>query len=153
MFGWNPGNEMNEIVMTSSEEETIALGRKFSIDLEPGDVVALYGELGSGKTQFVKGVCAGLGAKEHVTSPTFTLINEYRQHSGIPVFHIDLYRISSFKELRALGIEEYLDDEGVSLIEWAEKAERLLPLDRYSVTFRVVKGIDRREIHLEQSTG
>ncbi len=143
---------MNEIVVTSSEEETIALGRKFSVNLKPGDVVAIYGDLGSGKTQFVKGVCTGLGATEHVTSPTFTLINEYRQHPGIPVFHIDLYRIRSFEELCALGIEEYLDDAGVSLIEWAEKAERLLPRKRYSITLRIVEGIDRREIRLGQSS-
>ena len=144
---------MAEIVVTSGEAETIALGRKFAVDLRTGDVVALYGELGSGKTQFVKGVCAGLGATEHVTSPTFTLINEYRQHPGIPVFHVDLYRIRSFEELCALGVEEYLDDAGVSLIEWAEKAEKILPRKRYSVTFRVIEGIDRREIRMERSTG
>lgn len=141
---------MREIVVTSSAEETIALGRKFSVRLKSGDVVALYGELGSGKTQFVKGVCAGLGAAEHVTSPTFTLINEYRQHHGIPVFHLDLYRIRSFEELCALGIEEYIEDAGVSLIEWAEKAEQILPLKRYSIRFCVVEGIDRREILLER---
>jgi tRNA threonylcarbamoyladenosine biosynthesis protein TsaE len=143
---------MNEIIVTSGEAETIALGRKFSVNLKSGDVVALYGELGSGKTQFVKGVCAGLGATEHVTSPTFTLINEYRQHPGLPVFHLDLYRIRSFEELCALGIEEYLDDAGISLIEWAEKADRILPRERYSITFRVVNGIDRREIRMERST-
>jgi tRNA threonylcarbamoyladenosine biosynthesis protein TsaE len=144
---------MDNTVVTSGEAETIALGRKFSVNLKSGDVVALYGELGSGKTQFVKGVCAGLGATEHVTSPTFTLINEYRQHPGIPVFHLDLYRIRSFEELCALGVEEYLDDAGVSLIEWAEKAESILPRKRFTVTFRVIEGIDRREIHLERSTG
>jgi tRNA threonylcarbamoyladenosine biosynthesis protein TsaE len=144
---------MNEIVVTSSEEETIALGRKFSIYLKAGDIVALYGDLGSGKTQFVKGVCSGLGASEHVTSPTFTLINEYRQHEGIPIFHLDLYRIHSLEELSALGIEEYLDDGGVSMIEWAEKAEQILPPKRYSITFRVVEGIDRREIRLRRDDG
>jgi tRNA threonylcarbamoyladenosine biosynthesis protein TsaE len=144
---------MDETVVTSGEAETIALGRKFAGTLRSGDVVALYGELGSGKTQFVKGVCAGLGATEHVTSPTFTLINEYRQHPGLPVFHCDLYRIRSFEELCALGIEEYLDDAGISVIEWAEKAERILPRERYSVRFRVVEGIDRREIRIERSTG
>ncbi len=142
---------MNERIVTSSEAETIELGRRFSAALKPGDVVALYGELGSGKTQFVKGVCAGIGVTEHVTSPTFTLINEYRKHGGMPVFHLDLYRIRSFEELLALGTEEYFEDGGVSLIEWAEKADPLLPAGRFSVRFRVVDGVDRREITMERN--
>ncbi len=126
------------------------LGRRFASALKAGDVVALYGDLGSGKTQFVKGVCAGIGVTEHVTSPTFTLINEYRNHGGIPVFHLDLYRLRSFDEVLSLGIEEYLDDDGVSMIEWAEKAERILPREKYSVRFRVIDGVNRREIVMQR---
>ncbi len=141
---------MNERVVTSSEDETVMLGRRFASALKAGDVVALYGDLGSGKTQFVKGVCAGIGVTEHVTSPTFTLINEYRNHGGIPVFHLDLYRLRSFDEVLSLGIEEYLDDDGVSMIEWAEKADRILPREKYSVHFRVIDGVNRREIVMQR---
>ncbi len=142
---------MDERVVTSSEDETVMLGRRFASALKAGDVVALYGDLGSGKTQFVKGVCSGIGVTEHVTSPTFTLINEYRKHGGIPVFHLDLYRLRSFDEVLALGLEEYLDDDGVSMIEWAEKAERILPRERYSVRFRVIDGVNRREILMQRN--
>ncbi len=141
---------MNERIVTSSEDETVMLGKRFASALKAGDVVALYGDLGSGKTQFVKGVCAGIGVTEHVTSPTFTLINEYRNHGGIPLFHLDLYRLRSFDEVLSLGIEEYLDDDGVSMIEWAEKAERILPREKYSVRFRVIDGVNRREILMQR---
>jgi tRNA threonylcarbamoyladenosine biosynthesis protein TsaE len=144
---------MPDIVRSESEADTIAFGRSFALTLTAGDVVALYGGLGSGKTQFVKGVCAGLGAREHVTSPTFTLINEYRQHEGLPVFHLDLYRMKSIAEIAALGIDEYMDDGGVTLIEWAEKAGALLPRERIDIHIRIAEGIDTREIVIHRKRG
>ncbi len=141
---------MHEVIQTSNESETVQLGRTFASKLSAGDVVALYGELGSGKTEFVKGVCLGLGANEHVTSPTFTLINEYRQHKGVPVFHLDLYRVKSISEVAALGIDEYMEDDGVTIIEWAEKAAPLLPRPRIDVYFKMLDDENGREIVIER---
>jgi len=98
-------------------------------------VVAFYGELGSGKTTMIKGVAAGLGVTETVKSPSFVIITEYQ--GRLPVYHIDLYRISSPKELDSLGLDSYLEGNGVCLIEWAERAEGLLPADSIRVRLRV----------------
>ena len=121
-------------IRTRSPEETADAGRVFASTLRPGDVVALTGELGSGKTRFVAGVCAGLGVRAPVTSPSFTLINEYPAPFGL-VVHVDLYRISGDRELAELGIEEYFTEKCITLIEWAERAERLLPQDSRRVSF------------------
>lgn len=123
---------MNETVTTTSPEETINLGRSFASGLHPGDVVALLGDLGTGKTRFVMGVCEALGARGHVASPTFTLINEYPAPFG-SVVHIDMYRIGSREELRELGIEEYFDDRHICLIEWAEAVLDLLPPGHFRI--------------------
>ncbi len=123
---------MTETVTTTSPGETIDLGRSFASRLRPGDVVALLGDLGTGKTRFVLGVCEALGARGHVASPTFTLINEYPAPFGA-VVHIDMYRIGSRGELRELGIEDYFDDRHVCLIEWAESVLDLLPPRHYRV--------------------
>jgi len=120
-------------VVTRSMQETTTLGRSFGSELKPGEIVALSGELGSGKTQFVKGICIGMGIQAPVTSPTFTLINEYPAPFGI-VAHIDLYRIGSDRELQDLGLESYFRDTCICLIEWAERALGVLP-----PSFRPVK--------------
>jgi tRNA threonylcarbamoyladenosine biosynthesis protein TsaE len=111
---------------THSSEETIQLGRSFAQSLKAGDVVALTGELGTGKTHFIAGACDGLGVRARISSPTFTLINEYRAESCI-VVHIDLYRITSHAELTELGIEEYFSERHICLIEWAERMAEFLP--------------------------
>jgi len=116
---------MVELFVSHSDAETMAWGEKLSRSLRPGDVVAFFGDLGSGKTRTVQGICRGLGCFEQVSSPTFTLINEY---SGkFPVYHFDLYRIESEREIYDLGYEEYFNGDGVCLIEWAERIARLLP--------------------------
>lgn len=116
---------MGQTVISHSETETITWGEKLSRALKPGDVVALFGDLGSGKTRTVQGICQGLGCRDQVSSPTFTLINEY---SGtLPVYHFDLYRIESESEIYGLGYEEYFNGDGVCLIEWAERITSLLP--------------------------
>ncbi len=107
-------------------EATIAFGREFAAQLAAGEVLALCGDLGAGKTHFVKGLAAGLGASTEATSPTFTLIHEYRD-GRLPLFHFDLYRLEAEDELLRIGWDDYLDDEGVLAIEWADKFPALMP--------------------------
>ncbi len=124
-------------VDSGSVEETVETGRRLGQKLSAGAVVALYGDLGAGKTQFVRGICAGRGADPSVvTSPTFTLINEYE--SSIAVYHLDLYRISGPEEARRLGLDEYLFGQGITVIEWPEIIEDDLPLStiRIHITHR-----------------
>ncbi|GBD02679.1 tRNA threonylcarbamoyladenosine biosynthesis protein TsaE [bacterium HR18] len=112
---------------TDTPEATRALGKHLARRLHPGDVVALYGELGSGKTQLVKGIAEGLGIPEaEVNSPTFTLLHIYLG-GRLPLYHFDAYRLRQLEEFYALGYEEYFFGEGVSIVEWAERIEPLLP--------------------------
>jgi len=120
---------------TLSAEETIAAGREFGALLNGGDVVAISGTLGSGKTCFVKGISEALGVRSHVGSPTFTLINEY-PGARTTVVHIDLYRLKSGRELRDLGIMEYFSDDRICLIEWPELVQSLLPENHYVVNIQ-----------------
>ena len=119
-----------------SAEETLRLGRQFAASLKNGDVAALTGDLGTGKTHFIAGVCEGLGVRGHVASPTFTIVSEYPS-AGCTVVHIDLYRIESSRELRELGVEEYFDERYICLIEWAERMADYLPQSsiRVSLTY------------------
>jgi tRNA threonylcarbamoyladenosine biosynthesis protein TsaE len=108
-------------------EETIAFAREWAQALRPNDVVALRGDLGSGKTHFVKGLVAGCGSADRVTSPTFTILHEYRG-GRLPVFHFDFYRLEHRAEVERLGFEEYLEDGGgLAVIEWADRFPELLP--------------------------
>lgn len=112
---------------SDSPEATRALGARLAAHLAPGDVVALYGDLGAGKTQFVKGLCGALGIPEaEVNSPTFTIVMEHPDGT-LPVYHIDAYRIEHPAELAEMGFDAYLEGEGVALIEWPERVEALLP--------------------------
>lgn len=107
-------------------EETAALGRRLAAAAAPGEVWALTGTLGAGKTHFVQGVAAGLGGGGAVTSPTFTLVNEY-QGGRLPLYHFDFYRLESADEALALDLDEYLDGDGLTVIEWGDKFPALLP--------------------------
>ena len=131
---------------SASPEATTALGRTYASSLRPGSVVALIGELGTGKTQFVGGVCTGLGVAVSPTSPTFTLINEYPAPFGA-VIHVDLYRIGSRVEIAELGLEEYFSENTVCLIEWAEKLGELLPPE--TLVLRFAHGTTERERLIE----
>lgn len=112
---------------TDSPEATKRLGARLAPLLEPGDVVALYGDLGAGKTHLAKGLCAALGVPDDaVTSPTFTIVQEYPA-DPFPIYHIDAYRIERLEELVELGYEDYFYGDGVCLIEWPERVEALLP--------------------------
>ena len=121
--------------ITSSVEETIALGERLGKLASAGDFIALTGELGSGKTHFVQGVAVGLGvsAAVRVTSPTYTLMNSYA--GRFPLYHFDLYRLAGDQDVAELGFEEYFYGTGVCIVEWAERLRDLLPGDRMSVTF------------------
>ena len=110
--------------------------------LNPGDVLALVGELGSGKTRWAQGVCRGLAVTDPVVSPTFTLVNEYQ--GRWPVYHIDLYRITSTAEMLTFGLEDYLYGSGISLIEWAERAEDFLPDEYLTVELYHLEETKRR---------
>lgn len=112
-------------LVSDAPEETEAAGARLAAQLGPGDVVALTGELGSGKTCFIQGLARGLGVAGRATSPTFVLINEYR--GRLPVYHVDAYRTRSLAELQDLGLEELFDGEGVTVVEWADRLEPLLP--------------------------
>lgn len=101
-------------------------GEQLACELQPGDVIALSGDLGAGKTALVKGIARGLGIAQDVTSPTFTLVHEY-SGGRLPLFHVDLYRLDNVEQALAIGIEDYLGGPGATAIEWAEKIESLLP--------------------------
>lgn len=116
---------VERVVVTASAEETEAVGERLGAALGPGDVVALTGELGAGKTCFVQGLARALGVARPVTSPTFVMVNEYR--GRLPVHHVDAYRTASLTELLDLGLPELFDDGGVTVIEWADKVGPLLP--------------------------
>jgi tRNA threonylcarbamoyladenosine biosynthesis protein TsaE len=130
-------------VLTDSDEETLLAGEEFSKTLKEGDVVALNGDLGAGKTVFVKGIAKGLHISDIITSPTFTILREYK--GSLPLYHFDVYRISDPDEMFEIGFSEYLDGSGVSVIEWAEKVEELLPERSVGVLIKKT-GNNRREI-------
>jgi tRNA threonylcarbamoyladenosine biosynthesis protein TsaE len=127
-------------VLLSSENPayTFQFGKNLGMLLAPGDVVALVGELGAGKTTLTQGIVRGLGVGEehYIGSPTFTLINEYA--GRMPVYHLDFYRIETPAEIVNLGLEEYLHGEGVAVIEWADKIESLLPEDHVMITLQYI---------------
>lgn len=114
-----------------SPEETEKIAYEFSQRLNAGDVVCMYGELGAGKTAFVRGIARGLGIKDHITSPTFTIVNEYC--GKMPLYHFDVYRIADEDEMYEIGYEEYIDGDGVSVIEWPQLIKDILPKSYYSV--------------------
>jgi tRNA threonylcarbamoyladenosine biosynthesis protein TsaE len=138
---------MGAELTTTSPEETEAAGARLGATLKSGDVVALSGELGAGKTVFVQGLARALGVAAGATSPTFVLVNEYR--GRLPVHHVDAYRTASLAELMDLGIEEMMDGDGVTVIEWAERVEPLLPARAVRVRIAGV-GDEPRTIAIER---
>ena len=130
-----------------SEEEMIALGRDISQALEGNETIGLVGDLGAGKTHFCKGIVEGLGSSDDVTSPTFSLVNEY-QGGSVPVYHFDFYRMDSIDEVLQIGWEEYLDSPGVVLVEWADKFPECLPDEAKWCRFSVMEQ-DTRSVEME----
>jgi len=131
-------------IISHSAEETFRAGRDEAARVRAGEVLALVGDLGAGKTQWVKGLAAGLGSDATVTSPTFTLIHEY-PGGRLPLYHVDCYRLERPEELLGIGLDDYLDGRGVLVIEWADKFPELLPPAARWFRFRIGEG-DEREI-------
>jgi tRNA threonylcarbamoyladenosine biosynthesis protein TsaE len=120
--------------ISHSPVETEKLGRDFAKDMKSGSVIALKGELGTGKTQFVKGVVAGLGSTAEVTSPTFTLVHEYAG-GCVPVYHFDFFRLEDRHSAERLGLDDYFFGDGISVIEWADKFPELIPEQAQWISF------------------
>lgn len=118
---------------THSEQETFELGRKFAQELRAGDALSLEGDLGTGKTAFTKGIAAGLGIYDYITSPTFTLVNTY--NGDITLHHFDVYRIDDQDELLAIGWEEYFTGDAITVIEWGNLVPDILPPNIIHVRF------------------
>ena len=132
---------------TYSGEETQAVGRLLGELAQPGDLFLLSGALGSGKTTLTQGIAWGLGVQEHARSPTFVLVSEYR--GRLPVYHVDLFRIDTPAEVLDLGLEEYLEGDGVVVVEWAEKAAEVLPQEHLWVELAYQGHGDHRAIRLK----
>ena len=130
---------------TKSHAETQALGERLGRALAAGDVVALTGDLGAGKTSFVQGLARGLGVRGRVASPSFTIVNE---HEGrVPLFHVDFYRLESARELDHIGLDDYFARGGVVVVEWAERFPEALPAERLDIRIEVA-GAELRRLHV-----
>lgn len=142
-------NFINKAFITNSFGETQKLGCDFAKVLKKGDVVCLYGDLGSGKTTFVQGLAEGLGIKKRIISPTFIIVRNYRikNHESriMNFYHVDLYRVESEKDIEGLGIEEIIDNKNnIVVVEWAEKLKKYLPQKRIDIKFFYEKGNVRK---------
>ena len=135
---------------TASAEETIELGAMIAKRLKAGDIVALSGGLGAGKTTLVKGIAKGLGVKNYryVNSPSFVLVKEYK--GKVPLFHFDIYRLNNLKDIEEIGYEDYLARKGVVVIEWSEKMSRILPKGRLDIALKI-KGANERVISIGET--
>jgi len=137
-------------LISNSTAQTRRFGYRLGLLLQPGDIVCLEGGLGSGKTCFVQGIGQALGIQGPITSPTFTLIGEYRgAHQTMPLFHIDVYRLDNVAEAEALGLWDYLYDDGVCAIEWADRLKGYLPQESLWVKLRRYLDENRRGLLLE----
>lgn len=132
-------------IYTKSERETQELGKKLAKYVRPGMVLALYGGLGAGKTAFVRGLASGMGLTARVTSPTFTIVNEYQ--GRMPLYHFDMYRLSGSDELFEIGWEDYLSSGGVLAVEWSENVEDAF--DESVVRIRVERGESESERRID----
>lgn len=117
---------MKKTILLKTEEDTKALGIELADKINPGDVIALTGDLGTGKTTLTKAIAAGLNVNEMITSPTFTIVLEYDQ-GRLPFYHFDVYRVNDEEELFEIGFQEYINGKGVCVIEWADLIKEMLP--------------------------
>lgn len=143
------------VIISGSESETYNIGKQFAKRLQRGDIVALFGELGSGKTRFVQGVCAGLQVNEPVISPTFTLVNQYTGFNGdgrtLQIKHIDCYRLTSANELIDIGVDEILSSNDICFIEWPELVEPLMPDTYWKIVIETGENENLRTIYIDRS--
>lgn len=135
--------------ISKSEQDTIAFAKNFASHLHKGNIIVLSGELGSGKTKFVQGVLSYFGLENEISSPTFTIVNEY-SNERIDIYHFDVYRLADLDEFYAMGGEEYFS-KGICLIEWGELIEPILPEHYIKITFQKnSEDIDERELIIEK---
>lgn len=139
---------------TYSSEETFKLGESLGRKAGPGQIYTLIGDLGTGKTVFTQGFANGMGVKEYVNSPTFTILKVY-EDGRLPLYHFDVYRIEEPEEMEEIGYEDYFFGDGVTLIEWADIISELIPEDavRIEIYKDLSKGADYRRINVEQGDG
>jgi tRNA threonylcarbamoyladenosine biosynthesis protein TsaE len=146
-------NEHSFEIITHSPAQTFRVGERLGRLLRPGDVVCLQGDLGSGKTCLTQGVGSGLGVHGAINSPTFVFINEYKPAEAGPyLYHVDLYRIEDPAEAFALGLDDYMYGNGVTVIEWAERAQQLVPAERLWITLAFLD-LTKRSILFDASGG
>ncbi|MBR4719781.1 MAG: tRNA (adenosine(37)-N6)-threonylcarbamoyltransferase complex ATPase subunit type 1 TsaE [Lachnospiraceae bacterium] len=136
---------------TLSSEETYELGRELGKKAVPGEVYTLVGDLGTGKTVFAQGFAEGMGVREYVNSPTFTILQIYEE-GRMPLYHFDVYRIEEPEEMEEIGYEDYFYSDGVALIEWADLIEELIPKDAHRVVISkdLARGSDFRRIEIDE---
>jgi len=138
-----------EKYVSQSEQDTISFARNFASKLNKGDVIVLSGELGSGKTKFVQGVLEYFGLADEISSPTFTIVNEYNK-DDTNIFHFDVYRLADIDEFYAIGGEEYFK-KGICLIEWGEIIEAILPKNYIKITFKKnEENLEQRDLFIER---
>lgn len=139
------------VIESFSGEETFKLGEKIGKEAKPGAVYALLGDLGVGKTVFTQGVAAGLGIKEPICSPTFTIVQVY-ESGRIPFYHFDVYRIGDVEEMEEIGYEDYFYGEGICFVEWANLVEEIMPPETVIIRIEkdLEKGFNYRRITIEE---
>jgi tRNA threonylcarbamoyladenosine biosynthesis protein TsaE len=133
------------VIETKGFKDTIKLGARIASKLGPNDVVALIGPLGAGKTTLIQGIAKGLGITNYVTSPTFTIINEFK--GRLPLYHVDLYRLEHI-DVEDIALDEYFEKGGITVIEWADKIKDLLPKNAKEIKIKI-KGVNKRSISLK----
>ena len=141
---------MNMIYEATTLDATKKIAQDFAKTLKSGDVVCMYGDLGAGKTEFVRAMAQEFGITDYITSPTFTIVNEYK--GTLDLYHFDVYRIADSDEMYEIGYDEYIDGDGICVIEWAELIEDILPPHRYNVTINkdLANGESYRKITIEE---
>lgn len=139
---------MKKVYLSESAADTERIATELAESIEPGDMVALFGGLGVGKTAFCRGFAKGIGYNDEVTSPTFAIVHEYLG-GRLNIYHFDMYRIESFDELYSTGYFEYLESGGVVITEWSENIENVLPNKYYRVEMSNPEQNDRRKIEIE----
>ena len=142
---------MVNVIETFDEKETFALGEKIGKEVQPGDIFCLEGDLGVGKTVFTQGFAKGIGITEPVNSPTFTIVQVY-EDGRLPFYHFDVYRIGDIEEMDEIGYEDYFYGDGLTMIEWANLIEEILPKKRKEITIEkdLEKGFDYRKITIKE---
>ena len=139
-----------ETYLSKNEQDTINFAKNLAKELKKGDIIVLSGELGSGKTKFTEGILTYFGLENEISSPTFTIVNEYNTTNHVPIYHFDVYRLSDTDEFYAMGGEEYFEN-GICIIEWGEMIEDILPKHYTKITFsKIDEDINYRKLEIEK---